>query len=786
MLQLPVPETSRKQSIFQRVQRLRSARPILPSTTDSDSDVPTKSPPRRESPRVRKRESPKTRKKESPKPRKKESPSLRRKEKESPVLRKKEQFKLPSHIISEGSVYEKSTDRKEEYVPTTSSVVLPSSHEPLDKMIKFSTVTLPTARMVLPKDISPHEMNGVPRRSKSPAVETIYEQKEQDRASDKAKVKPVQTSKGTEPKFPELLIPEWKKQTDGRTVEHSQRMPTIEPDDVFESDNEVFISPETVREQMLIPARVKKEGRPKLLVDRSFESETSEDTLKYMSPDASPAPKQEPVRFPTEITVIQRSVHEQPIETASDPGQSRPNSMIRVSVETHGTPLLLRKPPSGQFVRGQRSRIHIPVIPLKRIKPAQELLEDSQRYRSGQSIYLTRILKRYPMKIECRSRSIEEKHDADKENIKAGYVKAMVKQLSREGTPDSKGSPKLTLKGIPSEPIARTESPKSEFVSHIVQKWPSPTDSPVDKSSSPLRDLTNDGQVRKLKQAFDDNGSNGIHERTYSETLVLRSRGSQDIQSVRSETSSSASTVAFSPLGTRNGKPVSTISSTVTYSSMPLLSLEGDEVGRERSATTSSSTRGQTRSPKGSPSQKHKIHVAISMSPGRSRRVIDPTLSPARMRRLIDPASPGRRRRVHESSPIEIVQEEPESSVSVAQSQASPSVIDVQTVSRRSPKSKRKEKSKMGTIEVLCRQSMTFDLGISELSGTEGAGAQGTEQRSQTLPIRHSTSSTTSASSQSEVEGASGTSGEKKKSRHKKFMDSSFIQKSKKFFKVSK
>ncbi|XP_060559676.1 uncharacterized protein LOC132719793 isoform X3 [Ruditapes philippinarum] len=767
---LPVPESSRKQSIFQRVQRLRSARPILPSTTDSDSDVPTKTPPRRESPRVRKRESPKTRKKESPKPRRKESPSMRRKEKESPISRRREPPKLQPLVIPEGLVYEKCTDRKEEYVPTTSSDVISNANH--DKAVIFSTATLPTAKMVLPKDISPHELNGVPRKSRSPGVETIYEQKGKEKASEVEKVK-----------FPELLIPEWKKQTDRqKRAQYVQEMPTIDPDDVFDSDNEVFITPETVREQAIVPAKVKFEERPKLLVNKSFESETSEDTLKYKSPDASPAPRMEPVKFPTEITVIKRTIPD-PIETASDPGQSRPNSMIRISVETHGTPLLLRKPPSGQMSRGQRSRIHIPVIPLKRIKPAQELLEDSQRYRSGQSIYLTRILKRYPMKIECRSRSLEDKRNVDKENVKAGYVKAMVKQLSREGTPDSKGSPKLTLKGVSAEPITRTDSPKSEFVSHIVQKWPSPSEDPSSKSSSPLRDLTNGGQVRKLKQAFDDSSTNGIHERTYSETLVLRKRGSQDIQSVRSESSSSASTVAFSPLSTKNGQqPVSTISSTVTYSSMPMLSLEGEDFGRERSATGSSSKH----SPQDSPSQRHRIHVAVSMSPGRSRRIIEPTLSPARMRRLIDPSSPGRRRRVHEPSPIEIVQEEPETSVSVAQSQSSPSAYDIQAVSRRSPKSKRKDKSKLGTIEVLCRQSMTFDLGISEVSGSEGAGAQGGEQRSQTLPIRHSTSSTTSASSQSEVEGASGHSGEKKKSRHKKFMDSSFIQKSKKFFKVSK
>ncbi|KAL4239226.1 hypothetical protein ACF0H5_000043 [Mactra antiquata] len=780
---LPVQESSQKESIFQRVQRLRSVRPLLPSTTDSDSDIPTKSPPRRESPRIRKRESPKTRKKESPKPRKRESPLMRRKERESPSMKRKESQKMLTHAIPEVTD-ERSTDRKEEYVCTSSSSVLPQPAQKSEyKTMVFSTVTLPTAKMVLPKDISPREMSGVPRKSRttetdlSSEVTTVYGQDESGRA------RPGQLSKKPEPKFPELLIPEWKKQTDGRKP--LPRMPCIEPDD------DVFI-PDTVSEQMILPAKARVEESMRLMVDRSFDSsETSEDTLKYMTPEPSPAPKPEPPSFPTEIRIMKRTPQE-PIETASDPGQSRPNSMIKVSVETHGTPLLLRKPPSG-FSGSQRSRINIPVIPLKRIKPAQELLEESQRYRSGHSVYLTRILKRYPIKIECRSRSLEDKRDeksGDKENVKAGYVKAMVKQLSREGTPDSKGSPKLSIREVSSVTIQRTDSPKSEFVSTIVRKLSSPSESVIDKATAPLRDLTNGVQVHKLKQAFDESGSNGIRDRTYSDKLIVRKNGSQEIPSM--DSSSSASTITFTPLGTKPEKPISATSSKVTYSSMPLLSLEEGDVGRERSATTSSSNRSHSYSPKDSPSQRHKIHVAVSMSPGRSRRIIDPSMSPARLRRLMDPASPGRRRRVHEPSPIEIVQEEPaETSVlSVAQSTPSSPDIDIASVSRRSPKTKHKHKSKMGTIQVLCRQSMTLDLGIA-MQGSKGegaeAGAEGVEARSQTLPIRHSTSSTTSASSQSEIEGAVGHSGgEKKKSKHKKFMDSAFIQKSKKFFKVSK
>lgn len=763
--QLPV-EQSQKHSIFQRVQRLRSARPLISSTTDSDSDVPTKTPPRRESPRIRKRESPKTRKKDSPALRKKESPSLRRKE--SPKF---------SHGL-ELTVPERSTDRREEHVKTVSSNVI-SEKKLKPEKLAFSTVTLPTAKMTLPKDISPHEMNGVPRKGSGkekpglPAFSPITEVAEIPESREPKLIQVQTTTKGTEPKFPELLIPEWKKQAHGLKTHHLERVPSVDQDDVFDPDvNEVFIPERTrITEQVILSTKLKAEENSKLLVDRSFDSsETSEDTLKYLSPEPSPAHKTEPPKFPLEISAIRKQEPDQ-IETASDPGQSRPNSMIKVSVETHGTPLLLRKSNFGHQVRGGvSSRINIPVIPLKQIKPAQELLEESQKYRSGHSIYLTRILKRYPMKIECRSRSLEDKQ-YNKENVRGGYVKQMIKHLSREGTPESKGSPTAFARGLPSQ--HKSESPKSEFVSQIVRKLSSPATYTTEKALTPLRDLTNGGQVQKLKQTYDS--SEGIHERTYSETITRKKGMSEPLDS----SSSVSSTRVCTKADLRDSGE--SVPSKLTYSSMPMLSLEENDSGRERSATTSSpSSRGHSHSPKDSPSQKHKIHVAVSMSPGRSRRIIDPTLSPVRMRKLIDPASPGRRRRIQEPSPIEIVQEEPEA-ISVAQSQLSPAPIKAK---KRSPKIKRKEKSKMGTIEVLCRQSMTFDLGVS-VQSREGAKAQGAEARSQTLNVRHSMSSTTSADSDIEA-AAAGTSGEKKKSRHKKFLDSAFIQKSKKFFKVSK
>ena len=682
---------------------------------------------------------------------------------------------------------ERSTERTEErLLGTSKQEVQEVKVGGVEQKMDFSTVVLPTAGVTLPKDISPHEMNGVPRKqrekSNTPPIETKGEH-----AKEKVKVKETDStqmettvSTRTEPKFPELLIPEWKK----TERSHLIRMPAIEPDEVFETDD-VFLDNQqtkTISEQLIMPNKVKLEERSKLL-NTSFESNGSEDTLKYLSPDASPAPKGEPPIFPSVIKVVHRTpkVHG---ETASDPGQSRPSSLIRISVG-HGTPLLTRKPPFAQ--QGQRpgARLNIPVIPLKRIKPAQELLEDSFKYRSGHSIYLTRILKRYPMKIECRSRSLDERKNAEKENIKEGFVRTMVKQLSREGTPDQKSS-SSTPKFSPSV-VRKADSPKaqSDFVQHIVGKLSKPCGPEQEKPSIPLKDLTNEGQVKTLTQAFANGSAGSLPERTFTEAeknYFLKVRESEG--GVKSLDSSSSSSIAFSQLSTRTEPDIktdSTMSKNINYSSMPMLNLEGDDIDqvRERSATTSgSSPHAQeyhyplksSPAEQSSPSQKHRVHIAVSMSPGRSRRILDPKLSPGRLRRIHEPK-------------IEQVKEEPAESIPVAHSIEEIQTVETKSVPLRSPKAKRKEKT-MDTIGVLCRQSMTFDLGVSGSEGSQSELGAGAEAGSQSSPIRLSASST---SSQSEAEISPGTSGttKKKKTKHK-FLDSSFIQKSRKFFKVSK
>jgi hypothetical protein len=57
---------------------------------------------------------------------------------------------------------------------------------------------------------------------------------------------------------------------------------------------------------------------------------------------------------------------------------------------------------------------------------------------------MTRILQKYKTD-ESRKYLIERQKSHDKENISEGYVQAIVKRLSREGTPDITGDSKLKV-----------------------------------------------------------------------------------------------------------------------------------------------------------------------------------------------------------------------------------------------------------------------------------------------------------------------------------------------------
>nr|KAG5703192.1 hypothetical protein BaRGS_027357 [Batillaria attramentaria] len=102
-----------------------------------------------------------------------------------------------------------------------------------------------------------------------------------------------------------------------------------------------------------------------------------------------------------------------------------------------------------EFRKTPSPTLHLPRVGLvsrvRRLKPAAELLEESQRYRSGHSIYATRIMHRYLPAQAAKlpgsgtgtptpaASSTPAGSSQDKENISGtSYVQAIVKRLSRE------------------------------------------------------------------------------------------------------------------------------------------------------------------------------------------------------------------------------------------------------------------------------------------------------------------------------------------------------------------
>ncbi|XP_041363188.1 uncharacterized protein LOC121378891 isoform X5 [Gigantopelta aegis] len=433
---------------------------------------------------------------------------------------------------------------------------------------------------------------------------------------------------------------------------------------------------------------------------------------------------------------------------------------------------------SYEFRHTPSPTLHVGVVSaVKRLKPAAELLEESQRYRSGHSIYAQRIIQKYIMKDDKKQEEKSRKHD--KENISGIYVQAMVKRLSREGTPNrsvesSKTNSSLSLHG--------SESPhsQSEFVSHIVRKLSSPSGPDHHKTIAPLKDVTNDGHVKKMTEVFDSSNLTGVPERAMSDSEVKKRKTERTplaptqrqscelgaLYLVTTTTTTQAVTTTHPPSSviTSSLKPDSTISPT-NHQSMPALGtarqVSFEEPLRDRSATYSATSE---HAPKPLPSSS--------------------TLS----------SSSGKR-----PDPEEIVtlsQDIPSSSSSSLQHALAPRAHSGKTVAFRESSSpgeksgsrplsprlhERRGKKKMGTIGVLCKQSMSFDLGVSRHVTEWDTQVEGISYRKQ----KSSTSSPRPSSTSSEGEGAPTSPSDEKKHSRKGFLDSRWLQKPKKFFKVS-
>lgn len=136
----------------------------------------------------------------------------------------------------------------------------------------------------------------------------------------------------------------------------------------------------------------------------------------------------------------------------------------------------------------------------QRIRPAEELMEESRRYRKGHSVYMSRILRKYATTGHMEKHAELVLKGYEKENVTEGYVRSIVKKLSRESTPEYDSRVR---------DIVNASQTKSTFVQSMVQKLSTASEPEQTRSSAPLSDLTNGGgkKVKYLAEAYDRSSS---------------------------------------------------------------------------------------------------------------------------------------------------------------------------------------------------------------------------------------------------------------------------------------
>ncbi|XP_063444272.1 uncharacterized protein LOC134724881 isoform X4 [Mytilus trossulus] len=615
-----------------------------------------------------------------------------------------------------------------------------------EKGVEISlTIKLPTANINLPRDISQQELN-VPRSTR---------QEDSDDSSRRFESEPKVHK--SEAKFPELLIPRSKSK--GKLEkENSMELSELElqihaanerrdetkvkrESDISVGSDSVFVEgTPTEYKRMMIPVRVTKlsDDRPS---HEASHQEIHRETITLLpkltkhSDDQPSHDAHQEIHRET-ITLSPKLCH----RTLQRTTPTSPRNTAPVSDKTFNWPKVRTVSYTGH-----------------RIKPADELLEESKRYRKGHSAYMSRILQKYKTD-ESRKFLMERQKSHDKENIAEGYVQAIVKRLSREGTPDILVTGDSTPKHYVSY---RSDSPqgRSEFVQQIVKKLSSPADqTPQTKSqSSPLKDVTNGipKKVKKLAEAFDSGSARNTPERALSDSesphkshIVTSKSKDRTSQSVSYDSSSSTSTLTSITGATEiTYHPETSVSSSINYSSMPLLTVQEEDPTdlqqsyRERAATTTTCDSAADQGVK-SPMEKQEVLVTIQpWNKSTSQKIFHH----------------------HEGSP------------STSQASSSKHSTEVKLHIGQKPGKVKKE-----TIGALCQQSMlSFDLGLSLQASEQIQGRKDSEADS-----GYSGKSPRPLSSGSEGEPSS--SSEEKRKSKSKFFEVHWFHKPKKFFKVSK
>ncbi|GFO00561.1 transcriptional regulator icp4 domain-containing protein, partial [Plakobranchus ocellatus] len=484
--------------------------------------------------------------------------------------------------------------------------------------------------------------------------------------------------------------------------------------------------------------------------------------------------------------------------------------------ETDDRPVELRKTPSPT--------LHLPRVGLvsrvRRLKPAAELLEESQRYRSGHSIYATRIMQRYLPKegsktlpSDLSASNIASTSGACQNNKENTFVQSIVRRLSRETSPVKSAGSSRTNSDLS---LKRIDSPRSnsELVSHIVRKLSSGSGSSsarykMGSTLPPFKDLTNGGQVKKLAESFDDHPESYASERALSDSDIGKQdkqkrdparrrspRSSQGGAQAHHRKSCEVAMVLLSTSATGTEPMFVPLSSSLPYDTDQI---QRQQQQRPRSSSPNPPPSHQSLPILDAPEEKalSRLRAATYCSSQQDTHQSEHVTQPAR------PASSSSPFDSHEKT----VSTDRVKKVKSGTSAATPSVSPVRRGTGR---------GKMGTVGVLCKQSISFDLGVTlyaDKSQAAGGGSpKSTRQvrswdpsetvKAEAAAAAVSDTDTSQAMSSSSSAGpsgvtataksrpvSSGSEGETAQSAsqaEEKNKLKSWLQKSKKFFKVSK
>ncbi|CAI9739784.1 Hypothetical predicted protein [Octopus vulgaris] len=450
------------------------------------------------------------------------------------------------------------------------------------------------------------------------------------------------------------------------------------------------------------------------------------------------------------------------------------------------------------------------VSPIRRLKPATELLEECQKYRLGHLAHHTRGYLR-GARLEDPSKKVAEEMSAkrlEKENISEGYVEVVAKRLSGEGMPaQSLGSSECTPKAGSVISLHSSDSPRSltKFGSHIFYNTPSGQAElhPQQKLSSWVEAETEPGKEQLVEPAAKEQPvepttaaagvtyrkkADGAQEEVPSALLTTRRRSLEVPRSSESQIelqSYSRSSMNLDGRSPKEGKPDSTISVSNSFS-LPVLS-SGEAQGNgaaSRSATCSALSEILSEDPAKTPQQPSSKEVPSIKQIGGSIFYVG----------SLESSLPEISESVVEKSSKKKGHRKQRTKAGQPASAPPPPLPPPQPSS-----SRRTGKTKKGTIGELCMQSMTFDLGISTTTATPKGSAgekEGDEAEESSLEQREEGAAAAAVCkgppeteevivSEDEESLTSLQSSDKRKPRSR-FFDSNWFCKSKKLFKVSK